>query len=113
MISTCFVIMGFNIKTNEDGKEYNLDLSYSEIIKPVLDFYKLNYVRADEIMIAEMIDDSMYKFLLSADLVIADITTLNANALYELGVRYALKPYSTIIIGSTDTNIGVQGVQTR
>lgn len=105
MISTCFVIMGFNIKTNEDGKEYNLDLSYSEIIKPVLDFYKLNYVRADEIMIAEMIDDSMYKFLLSADLVIADITTLNANALYELGVRYALKPYSTIIIGSTDTKI--------
>ena len=97
MISTCFVIMGFNIKTNEDGKEYNLDLSYSEIIKPVLDFYKLNYVRADEIMIAEMIDDSMYKFLLSADLVIADITTLNANALYELGVRYALKPYSTIM----------------
>ena len=31
MISTCFVIMGFNIKTNEDGKEYNLDLSYSEM----------------------------------------------------------------------------------
>lgn len=105
MVSTCFVIMGFNIKTNEDGKEYNLDLSYSEIIKPVLDFYKLNYIRADEIMIAEIIDDSMYKFLLSADLVIADITTLNANALYELGVRYALKPYSTIIIGSKDTKI--------
>lgn len=105
MISTCFVIMGFNIKTNEDGKEYNLDLSYSQIIKPVLEFYKINYVRADEIMLAEMIDDSMYKFLLSADLVIADITTLNANALYELGVRYALKPYSTIIIGSTDTKI--------
>lgn len=105
MVSTCFVIMGFNIKTNEDGKEYNLDLSYTNIIKPVLDFYKLKYVRADEIMIAEMIDDSMYQFLMSADLVIADITTLNANALYELGVRYALKPYSTIIIGSIDTKI--------
>lgn len=105
MLSTCFVIMGFNIKTNEDGKEYNLNLSYNHIIKPVLEFYHLNYIRADEIMMAEMIDDSMYKFLLCADLVIADITTLNPNALYELGVRYALKPYSTIIIGSTDTKI--------
>lgn len=105
MISTCFVIMGFNIKTNEDGKEYNLNLSYNYIIEPVLKFYQLDYIRADEIMMAEMIDDSMYKFLLCSDLVIADITTLNPNALYELGVRYALKPYSTIIIGSKDTKI--------
>lgn len=97
--------MGFNVKTNEDGKEYDLNLSYKSIIKPVLEYYKLNYIRADEIMLAEMIDDSMYKFLLCADLVIADITTLNPNALYELGVRYALKPYSTIIIGSKDTKI--------
>ncbi len=105
MISTCFVIMGFNIKINEDGKEYNLNLSYNYIIEPVLKFYQLDYIRADEIMMAEMIDDSMYKFLLCSDLVIADITTLNPNALYELGVRYALKPYSTIIIGSKDTKI--------
>ena len=97
--------MGFNIKANEDGKEYNLNLSYNRIIKPVLEFYNLDYIRADEIMMAEMIDDSLYNFLLSADLVIADITTLNPNALYELGVRYALKPYSTIIIGSDDTII--------
>ena len=40
----------------------------------------------------------MYALLLKADLVIADITTMNENAIYELGVRHALKPFSTIIM---------------
>jgi len=40
----------------------------------------------------------MYEQLLSADVVVADISTSNANAFYELGVRHALRPYSTITI---------------
>lgn len=103
MIQNCFIIMGFHTKITGDGKEYNLDLSYEEIIKPVLEGLNIEYVRADEIMKSEIIDESMYRLLLCADLVIADITTLNSNALYELGVRYALKPYSTILIGDKDT----------
>lgn len=95
--------MGFNTKTMEDGKEYNLNLSYENIIKPVLERLKIQFIRADEIMLSEIIDESMYKLLLCTDLVIADITTLNPNALYELGVRYALKPYSTILIGDKNT----------
>ncbi|WP_285945001.1 tetratricopeptide repeat protein [Thomasclavelia cocleata] len=101
----CFIIMGFNIKTGEDGKEYNLNISYEEIIKPVLDKLNIDYIRADELMTSDLIDESMYKLLLSTDLVIADITTLNPNALYELGIRYALKPFSTIIICRNGTNL--------
>ena len=55
-------------------------------------------IRADEISSSEIIDVSMYSLLLKADLVIADITTMNANAIYELGIRHALKPFSTIIM---------------
>ncbi len=40
----------------------------------------------------------MYKQLLNADVVIADVSTYNPNAFYELGVRHALKPYTTITI---------------
>jgi hypothetical protein len=31
----------------------------------------------------------MYEQLMSADLVVADLSTSNANAFYELGVRHA------------------------
>jgi tetratricopeptide (TPR) repeat protein len=40
----------------------------------------------------------MYALLIKADLVIADISTANPNAIYELGIRHAVKPYATIII---------------
>lgn len=47
----------------------------------------------------------MYALLYKADLVIADITTDNANALYELGTRHALRPFSTIIIKGGESKI--------
>ena len=40
----------------------------------------------------------MYELLLEADIVIADLSTSNANAIYELGVRHALRPHTTIVI---------------
>jgi hypothetical protein len=46
----------------------------------------------------------MYDHLLSADLVVADISTLNFNAAYELGVRLALRPYATLVIGEKGMN---------
>ena len=38
------------------------------------------------------------KQLLNADVVIADVSRYKPNAFYELGVRHALKPYTTITI---------------
>src|SRR5260221_5971621 len=40
----------------------------------------------------------MYELLLGADVVVADLSTSNANAIYELGVRHALRPNTTIVI---------------
>lgn len=103
MRKICFVIMGFGKKMDyESGKEVNLDEMYLKVIKKVFseNFPKFELVRADEIMTSSIIDVEMYTLLLNADLVIADITTLNPNAIYELGVRHALKPYTTVIIRS-------------
>lgn len=91
--------MGFGEKKNPyNNKMINLDITYNEMIRPVLNEFNINCVRSDEIIHSGTIDTKMYKWLLDADLVIADITTLNANAMYELGIRHALKPYSTLII---------------
>lgn len=95
----CFVVMGFGIKTDfVNGRKLDLNKSYRLLIKPVVEAKNLECVRADEILHSGNIDVQMYRELLEADLVIADLSTANPNALYELGVRHALKPYTTIVI---------------
>jgi hypothetical protein len=48
----------------------------------------------------------MYERLLTADLVIADLSTANINAFFELGVRYALRPKTTIVIAENNFEMG-------
>jgi hypothetical protein len=99
----CFVVMGFGKKTDyETGRTLDLDASYEAIIKPAVTNAGLRCIRADEVMHSGVIDEKMYDMLLKADLVVADLSTSNANALYELGVRHALKPYATILIKEQD-----------
>ncbi len=95
----CFVVMGFGKKTDyESGRTLDLDATYEAIIKPAADSLNLRCIRADEIMHSGIIDVEVFEMLLRAELVVADISTGNVNALYELGVRHALRPNSTIIM---------------
>lgn len=99
----CFVVMGFGKKTDyESGRTLDLDATYETIIQPAAIDQNLRCIRADEIMHSGLIDTEMYEMLLRAELVIADISTGNVNAIYELGVRHALRPFSTIIMKETD-----------
>ena len=104
MNKTCFVIMGYGIKNN-----LNLDLAYEKIIKPCIAENQLipfplyeessyNAYRCDEISRTISIDYKFVTCLNGADIVIADISTMNVNAIYELGARHALKPRSTILL---------------
>jgi hypothetical protein len=96
---TCFVVMGFGKKTDfETGRVLDLDQSYLALIKPAVEAAHLKCIRADEIVHSGLIDVPMYEQLLNADVVVADVSTSNRNALYELGVRHALRPYTTVII---------------
>lgn len=91
--------MGFGTKTDYvNGRKLDLNKSYRVLIKPVVEEHGITCVRADEIIHSGSIDVKMYQELLEADLVIADLSTANPNALYELGVRHALRPYTTIVI---------------
>lgn len=102
----CFTIMGFGKKTDfSTGKTYDLDKTYNNIIKPTVERCGYTSIRADEIQDSGLIDKSMYALLIRADLVIADITTLNPNALYELGIRHAARPKFTIILKDKEGKI--------
>jgi hypothetical protein len=102
MVPVCFVIMGFGKKTDlATGRELDLDKSYKSIIKPAVQAAGYDCIRADEVRQSGMIDVPMYKLLYEADLVVADLSTSNANAIFELGVRHALKRRATIIIAES------------
>lgn len=97
-MKTCFVIQGFGKKTDyTDGRVLDLDASYA-IIKEGVEAAGLQCIRADEIQHSTVIDVPMYEMLLQADVVVADLSTYNVNAAYELGVRYALRPCTTIVV---------------
>ncbi|WP_041488937.1 TRAFs-binding domain-containing protein [Bacillus pseudomycoides] len=99
----CFVIMGYGVKTDySTGRNLDLDKTYKNIIKPAAEKAGLECIRADEIKHSGTIDVPMYKHLITADVVIADLSTYNPNAFYELGVRHALRPRTTIAIAENE-----------
>lgn len=98
---TCFVVMGFGEKTDFQSNPQrilNLDKTFEYVIQPTVEDCGLECIRADKIIHSTVIDKPMYEHLLEADLVIADLSTSNANAIYELGVRHALRPHTTIVM---------------
>lgn len=100
----CFVVIGFGPKVDHDtGRILDLDKSFENLIRPVFAEMGFECFRAKEIRHSGTIDVPMYEWLYKADIVVADLSTLNPNALYELGVRHALKPFTTIVISDDET----------
>ncbi len=94
----CFVVQGFGKKTDfQTGRVLDLDKSYA-MIKLAVEAAGLECTRADEIPHSGSIDRVMYERILHADVVVADLSTANVNAAYELGIRHALRPRTTIVV---------------
>lgn len=106
---TCFVVgpiggAGTDIRTHAD---WLLD----GIIKPTFreHYPDFEVVRSDTITAPGMIDTQMINHLLDADLVIVDMSLLNANAFYEMGIRHmARKPVIHMFIAGTSIPFDVK-----
>ena len=61
--------------------------------------------RADSPSTSGIITDEMFRDILCSRIVLADITGVNPNVFYELGVRHALRPTSTVVIKETHVDI--------
>ena len=60
-------------------------------------------IRADEEKLGGIIHKAMFERLLVCDFAVADLTTSNANVMYELGVRHAARPRTTLTIYAEST----------
>jgi tetratricopeptide (TPR) repeat protein len=94
----CFILMPFGIKANADGSMINFDRVYQDLIAPAVRDAELEPIRADQEITGGIIHKPMFERLILCPFAVADLTTANANVYYELGVRHAFKPFSTVQI---------------
>ena len=94
----CFVVMPFGKKPNLAGGTVDFDAVYKELIAPAIEQAGLQPLRADEEMTGGIIHKPMFERLILCEYVVADLTSANANVFYELGVRHAVRPWSTVLI---------------
>lgn len=94
----CFVLMPFGKKPNISGSLVNFDAVYKDFIAPAIEEAGLDPLRADEEMTGGIIHKPMFERLILCDYAVADLTTANANVFYELGVRHAVRPWSTVLL---------------
>jgi hypothetical protein len=94
----CFVLMPFSKKMDAGGRVTNFDTVYQKVIAPAVAQAGLEPVRADEEKIGGTIHKPMFERLMLCHYAVADITGANPNVFYELGIRHALRPRSTVIL---------------
>jgi hypothetical protein len=94
----CFVLMPFGQKPGLNGRIIEFDAVYKDLIAPAVAAAQLEVVRADEEASGGIIHKPMFERLLLCDFAVADLTTGNANVFYELGVRHAVLPRTTILM---------------
>jgi len=111
-----FVVMPFGVKeaqratpATENAPEkpaikISFDEVYDLLIKPALTKGGFVPFRADKEPGAGDIRTDMYFELVTADVILADISILNANVFYELGVRHGVAPRGVLMIHGGWTN---------
>ncbi|MGB7440120.1 MAG: macro domain-containing protein [Coleofasciculaceae cyanobacterium] len=109
----CFVIMPFGEKVDLDGRVIDFDKIYRFIIKQAVESLEIECIRCDEISESGWIHADMFAQILDADVAVVDITSLNANVFYELGVRHALASSVTVLIRKKGTHapFNIQGLR--
>jgi hypothetical protein len=90
--------MPFGRKPGPGGKIIDFDAVYRDLIEPATRRADLDPLRADEEQAGGIIHKPMFERLILCEYAVADLTTANANVFYELGLRHAVRPASTVLV---------------
>jgi tetratricopeptide (TPR) repeat protein len=104
-VDKCFVVMPFGVKPRNDGTNgtYNFDKVYRVIIQRAISNVKMQPLRADETEGSRIIHADMFKDLRDRPVVLVDLSLLNPNVLYELGIRHVMSPTGTVLMANEET----------
>ena len=88
-----FIVRPFGVKNDID-----FDAVEEKLIGPALDKLGVTGRTTGEIVGQGNIRTDMFQLLLTADLVVADLSIHNANVFYELGIRHSLRDRHTFLL---------------
>jgi hypothetical protein len=89
---------GFIIRPFGTKRDVDFDAVERDLIAPALSRLDVTGRTTADIARAGSIRADMFHLLLTADLVVADMSIHNANVFYELGIRHALRDKRTFLI---------------
>lgn len=81
----------------------DFDEYYLQIYKPAVEAVGLKPLRADDLYTPSTIIGDIWEMINSSKMMIAELTTLNANVMYELGLAHAVAKPVILISDSIDT----------
>lgn len=96
----CFVLMPFGRKQGAAGIWVDFDSVYRDLIAPAVNDARLDAIRADqeEEELGGVTHKPMFEQLVLCHIALVDLTAASAKAFYELGVRHAVHPHSTVLL---------------
>lgn len=104
----CFVIMPFGNKGEYAGAREEAQFVYDEIIKPAVS----TALGGGTQLLCEMVSTetgsinvSIVRKIAESEICIVDITGANPNVFFELGIRYALRKKTTILLKQRNSTI--------
>lgn len=100
MKNSCFVITPIGDADSLQRK--HADRVWEHVLKPVFDEAGYDLIRADKMRDPGQITEAIFKAISESDVCVADLSFLNPNVMYELGVRHCLR-LPTIQIKSEST----------
>jgi hypothetical protein len=107
----CFVICPIG-KEGTDIRRRS-DLTFNYIIKPIVQDFGYEPIRADHINESGMITNQIIDYIIDSSLVIADLTDSNPNVFYELAIRHIVeKPYIQLMKSDQQIPFDISGMRT-
>jgi hypothetical protein len=100
----CFITMPFGRK-EAGGRSVEFDDIWHEVIEPAITAADMQPLRANEEWVGGIIHKPMFERLLLCEYAVCDLTFANPNVFYELGVRHAARPSTTVLIMANDVRL--------
>src|SRR5205085_4199929 len=91
VMRSCHVAIPSGVRPDSEGRLVDFESIYRDVLKPAVREMDIDCRRLEEYDVGAIWHKTLITAILTCDLMIADVSTHNANVLYELGIRHAMR----------------------